>query len=1261
MPFVPLHNHSQYSLLDATATVKDLAKKGKDYDFPAIALTDHGNLFGAIEFYQACEKLGVNPIIGIDLYEAPQERTLKQRIPGFPAGFSLVVLAKNQKGYQNLCKLTSIAYFEGFYYYPRIDRELLEKHAEGLICLSGGVNSRIGHAALNQTKEDFFREVEWYKNLFGKDYYLELQRHHMSEDNLEIDGMYKESWLAQHYRDYIQKQERVESLYKEAAEKFNIKLVATNDSHYLQRDDWRAHEVFLNVQSGEPCEIWERDSLGNNMFRIPNPKRSVYPSHEFYLKNEDEMRRLFSDLPEAIDNTLEVASKCQLKIDFNSKHYPVYIPKTIENHPFTEEERAKAADAFLRELCAKGIPNRYTTARLEKVAEKYPGKDPLQVVNDRLAYELEIILSKGLGDYLLIVWDFIHWAKQNNIPVGPGRGSGAGSIICYLIGITDIEPLRFNLFFERFINPERMSYPDIDVDICMDKRDRVIEYTVNKYGRENVAQIITFGSMKAKMVVKDVGRTLSIPLAKVNAIAKLIPEDLGITLEKALEIDPDLADMTANDEETRSIMLYARKLEGSIRNTGIHAAGVIISGEPLTNNIPICSAKDSTLAATQYSMKPVEAVGMLKIDFLGLKTLTSIQICVDAIRESRGITVDWMNLPLDDQPSFNLLNHGKTLGVFQMESGGMQDLARQLHLDKFEEIIAVLSLYRPGPMDMIPSFIARKHGREPIEYDHPGLEGILSETYGIMVYQEQVMQIAQNLAGFSLGEGDVLRRAMGKKDAKQMSEMRQKFISGAKGSGIPPEAAEIIFDKMEKFAAYGFNKSHAAAYGYITYVTAYLKANFSNEWMAALMTCDSHDITKVAKFIHVCQEMAITILPPDVNEAGLAFAAVPKGIRFAITAIKGVGEHVVEAIIAERKRKGPFKSLYDFLRRVDGKKVGKKNVECLIDAGCFDFTGWTRDQMIHSVEPMFDSAAREHKDAVVGAMSLFAVFENEEEGKFFHPPKLPQNRSKTDLLFREKELLGFFLTGHPLSNYKSLMTQLSCVSLSKVSDMDKGTVFRAAFLVESVAVRVSQKNQKKFAILNISEGNEIYELPIWADLYEEKAELIKENQIFYAVLVAENQPDGSKRLSCKWLDDLTQANDQMLKVCDDAFDKEKLRVTRMQQHRDRPKKEGSEVKEKKEATGEQMSKKPEEKKSDHPAPPSKVKITLNADITKLSHIIELKNIFSASQGVTPVEIDFYAGGESKALVHINQQWGVTIDDGMRTKLQAIPSVVKITG
>jgi DNA polymerase III subunit alpha len=1236
--WVPLHVHSQYSVLDALSSVQDLAAKAAEYNMPAVALTDHGNMFGAVDFFKACKKHDVKPIIGCEVYVAPTSRLEKRKIAGEKQAYHLVLLAKNNVGYRNLCKLSSVGYLEGFYYRPRIDKELLKKHSEGLVCLSACASGRVFVYGAAGEIEGMEKEALWYRELFGDDYYLEVQRHNMTQEEIETDGMLQESWVYNQHQDFIEMQDRGNAAIIELSKKHNIPLVATNDSHYIDRDNWKAHELLINIQSGEPCEVWEKDSLGHNKRRIPNPKRRTYSSHTMDFKTPERMAELFPELPEALQNTLEVANKCDVELDFKKKNYPVYWPEHLNREETKDKKRKEEVVALLKRLCEEGISRRYTQERLDVVQQVYPDKEPMEVVRSRLEEEMGIIVSKDLTDYILIVFDFINWAKKNDVPVGPGRGSGAGSIILYLVGITDIEPLRFNLFFERFINPERMSYPDIDVDICMERRYRVAEYVLKKYGKECVAQIITFGTMKAKMAVKDVGRVLSVPLVKVNEIAKLIPEDLKITIPKALVVDPDLRKMYEEDEETHRVIDMAQVLEGSIRNTGIHAAGMIICGDPIVNHIPICSSKDAELAATQYSMKPVEAVGMLKVDMLGLKTLTCIRYVVNAVKHNHDIDEDWENLPLDDRKTFELLSSGKTSGVFQLESGGMQDLARNMHLDKFEEIIAAISLYRPGPMEMIPSYVDRKFGRETIEYDHPWMEDILKETYGIMVYQEQVMQIASKLANYSLGEGDVLRNAMGKKDMEEMVKQRGKFRDGAFANGIDEVTATKIFDKMEKFAAYGFNKSHAAAYGYISYVTAYFKAHYPKEWMAALLTCDRDDITKVSKLINDAQNMNIAILPPDVNEANEYFTATQAGIRFAMAGIKGVGEGVVEAIVEERTKNGKYKDLYDFIERIASKRVGKKAVENLVWAGCFDFAEWSRDSMVLSIESMFDVTDKKRKENAAGVMTLFSLMgEDEGRKRFCNPPEIqtptPQNR----LLAYEKELLGFYLTGHPLETYVSVMKQLYCVPLTSMIERGPGTVGRVCFIIDTMKVRFSSRTQRKFVILLIDDGKEKYELPVWPDLYEQNNSIIQEGRLLYAVLQVEST-EPEVRLSSRWLCDLSQVNETIIMECDKACDRSKLQWKRFNMQ----KKNKTKVKEQ------------VEKKETGP-----LTLVLDADKTRFIHVLQIKKCLRDHPGEIPVNIEFHSGNKKVASIVVDEQWGIDSREAVKSKLSKVPVTLKV--
>ena len=1238
MEYIPLHVHSQYSILDSTLSTKEIVKKCKEFSISTCALTDFCNMYGVVDFFDTCLKNDIKPIIGCEMMIAPGNCREKKRVYGSPAGYPLIFLAKDATGYQNLCKLSSIAFLEGFYYYPRIDFELIKKHSKGLICLSGPFYSKIGSLISDDKIDEAKTEIDSLLEIFGEDLFLEVSLHQMSEETFATDGIAEESWLVQKIKSSTQKQEVIAKVLKEIGASKSIPLVATNDVRYADRSDFRAHEVLMNVSSGEPCEIWEKDAYGNPKNCIPNPKRQTTYSHELYFKSPKEMQNLFADIPEAIKNTQIVADRCDFNFDFSKRFYPVFEAPKLEGTEYTKDERLRAAESYLRQLCEEGIPKRYDEAALAKVAEKHPDKDPLEVVRERLEYELDVIISKGMCDYLLIVHDFIDWAKKSKIPVGPGRGSGAGAITLYLIGITDIEPLRFNLFFERFINPQRPSYPDIDVDICMERRSEVIEYTLRKYGRERVAQIITFGTMKAKMAIKDVGRVLSIPLSKVNTIAGLIPEDPKITINSALEIDADLRQMYEEDEDTRRILDLGRKVEGSIRNTGIHAAGLIICGESLTDHIPVCSAKDTEIYVTQYSMKPVEKVGMLKVDFLGLKTLTCIQKAVDAVKDRQGIDIDWVNLPLDDPKTYSLLNQGKTMGIFQLESTGMQELVKQLSVDRFEEIFAVGALYRPGPMEMIPSFIARKHGTEKIEYDHDLLKDILKETYGIFVYQEQVMQLAQLLAGYTLGEGDLLRKAMGKKDAEEMQRQKHKFLKGAVEKEISEEVALKIFEKVEKFASYGFNKSHATAYGYLSYVTAFLKANYPGEWLAASMTCDMTDLTKVAKHIREGQAMGICILPPHINESSQTFVATKEGIHFALCAIKGVGEGVVEAIVAQRDKEDNFVSLVDFLKRVDLTQVGKKVMENLIVSGSFDFTQWSRKQLTIFLLEHFDSFVREKKEKEKGIMDLFANPSGDEKQDTFisyDAPVCEEEDNKLERLSIEKALLGFYVTGHPLEEFEQIIERMGCVGFDKVEDMLDRAAFKAAFIVDTLQVRISQRTQKKFAILTISNGIERFELPVWPELFDSKATLLDDNAVLIGVLQVDRR-DNNLRLGCKALADLSTFDEAAAKEIDDAY-----------QAAERMFKMDSKGKRK-------VSKKPRE-------PEVQKKVSMKVDINKISmsEILRLKELLVNHGGKDFFHLIFMDGEKKKGKVEVESSFGVNYSDELKKELATLASGVDL--
>ncbi len=1226
MQYTPLYTHSQYSILDSTLSLKQLVAKAKSLELEFLALTDFCNLFGCIEFYTECLSAGIKPIIGMEIMIAPQSRLDKKRLSGKAAGRPIVLLAKNQVGYHNLCKLSSIAHLEGFYYTPRIDKALLAEHKEGLICLSGPFYGPLGTLIQTGDQKEIDEELSFYKTVFGSDFYLQVSLNRMSSKELEKCGVLDEAWVMQKMESGYKAQEDLLEAYKLIGEKEGIELVIATDIRYGEKDDYLAHEVMLNIASGESVQIVDSSTFGKEAHVYKNPKRKIASSYNLQFPSKEEIKTRYDGLERAIENTNIIARQCCVEFDFNKKHYPVYTPPHLQGKKIPPQQRLEEANLFLKELCEAGIAKRYGKEEIARVNNQYPNKDYLQVIKDRLYYELDIITSKGMGDYLLIVYDFINWAKQNKIPVGPGRGSGAGSIILYLIGITDIEPLGFNLFFERFINPERISYPDIDVDICMERRSEVIHYTIEKYGSDKVAQIITFGTMKAKMAIKDVGRVLNMPLSKVNALAKLIPEEIGSTIDGSLLIDPELKRLYEEESDIRILIDLARKLEGSVRNTGVHAAGVIISEEPLVDLIPVCNAKDTDLLVTQFSMKPVEKCGMLKIDFLGLKTLTSIQKTVDAISVHKGIDLDWVNLSLNDHKTFEILNQGKTAGIFQLESAGMQDLLRQLHVDNFEEIIAVNALYRPGPMDMIPSFINRKHGKEKIVYDHQWLEGILKETYGIMVYQEQVMQIASLLAGYTLAEGDVLRRAMGKKDHEEMSRQKEKFKQGAKAKGVDEEQAVAIFDKVEKFASYGFNKSHATAYGYISYVTAYLKANYPYEWMAGLMTCDMQDISKVSKNIAEATNMGIKIYPPDINESYPYFVATDEGVRFALSAIKGVGEGVVLEISEERRKNKHFTSLEDFLTRVDFSSVGKKMVENLILSGCFDFCKWSRKALFVYLQENFDRIAKVKKEQKKGIMDLFADSKGE-KGVCIEKPDVDEFDPLEKLRY-EKEFLGFYVTGHPLGSYKELVDKLGCKNFSEVSLGEQGEVFKVPFVMDSVNIRMSQRTKKKFAICIGSDDDLRFDLPIWPDLYEKVALDLEENTLYIGI-VAIDKKDDVVKLSCKdlfKLEDIEAKAEEIESSYKKALSMSKKRTTSAQKEK------------------QQM-----------------IPVKINIDVDKLSMkgVIILRDMLKEFPGARPLELIFHSKEDVKAKLYIEETRGINPSEEMKVKLKSLTSVLDI--
>src|SRR5262245_7233473 len=896
--FVHLHVHSEYSLLDGAAQLDGLVQKAKELKFPALAITDHGNLFGAVDFYLAAQKAGIKPILGCELYIAPGSRKERgSQDGGYEGANHLTVLARNLTGYKNLIKLVSKAFLEGFYYKPRVDKELLAAHADGLLVLSGCLNSEVSRLISGGEVDKAKTAAGWYREVFGKEnYFMEVQAHGLDE------------------------QARVTAETLTIARSLGAPIVGTNDSHYLEAGHARAHEALLCIQTGST-------SL--------DPKRWRFSTEEFYVKSAEEMAKVFADLPDACRNTLAVAERCNLTLEFGSFHLPRYL--VPEGHTL---------NSYLEHLARQGLARRY-------------GPSPGDAAEARLHHEIGIIEKMGFAGYFLVVWDFIRWAREQGIAVGPGRGSSAGSLVAYCLGITNIDPLRYGLLFERFLTPERISMPDMDIDFADDRRDEVIRYVADKYGRDRVAHIITFGTLGAKAAIRDVGRVLGMAYNDVDRIAKLVPAfPLNITLDEAYQKSPPLAEMVRTQNQVKELWEVARALEGGTRHASVHASAVVISDEPLDEHIPLYKDPKRPELITGYAMGPIEKLGLLKMDFLGLRTLTVLANTVKLPRGSREIELDFEKVPLDDRATYELLGEAKTFGVFQLESAGMRDALRGLRPERLEDVIAIVSLYRPGPMELIPDFINRRHGRAKITYEHPAMETYTRETYGIMVYQEQIMQIASEMAGFTMGEADTLRRAMGKKDRELMAQQRDKFVVGCKERGTATAKAERVWELMEKFAGYGFNKSHAGAYGLVAYHTAYCKANYPVEFMAALLTSEMGDTDKIVKYIEECRAMGIRVEPPDVNVSQVTFSVSGQAIRFGLAAIKNVGEAAMETILATRETDGGFQGLEDFCARVDLRLVNRRVVESLIKAGAFDSLGLSRAHLITTVEAALEAGQR---------------------------------------------------------------------------------------------------------------------------------------------------------------------------------------------------------------------------------------------------------------------------------------------------------------
>ncbi len=965
MAFTHLHVHTEYSLLDGSSKIRELTARAKELGMDSMAITDHGVMYGVIDFYRAAREVGIKPILGCEVYVAPGSRFDRENGAGEDRYYHLILLAENNTGYKNLMKIVSKGFVDGFYYKPRVDLDLLETYHEGIIslsaCLAGEVQKYLARGMYEEAKRSALR----YSEIFGKDhFYLELQDHGIPEQKMVNQGLLRLS------------------------QETGLELVATNDVHYTFAEDAKAHDILLCIQTGK---------------KVTDEDRMRYEGGQYYCKSEEEMRKLFPYAQEAIDNTHKIAERCNVEIEFGVTKLPKYeVPEGFDSW------------TYLNHLCREGFKTRY------------PDDDG--TLSRRLDYELGVIKTMGYVDYFLIVWDFINYARSQNIMVGPGRGSAAGSIVSYTLGITNIDPVRYNLLFERFLNPERVSMPDIDVDFCYERRQEVIDYVVRKYGKDQVVQIVTFGTLAAKGVVRDVGRVLDLPYAMCDSIAKMIPNDLGMTLDKALTANPDLKKLYNEDEQVKYLIDMSKRLEGLPRHTSMHAAGVVIGSRSIDEFVPLSRAADGTIT-TQFTMTTIEELGLLKMDFLGLRTLTVIQNAVRLAEKDYGIKLDMDHIDYNDKKVLESIGTGRTEGVFQLESGGMKGFMKELKPENLEDIIAGISLYRPGPMDFIPRYLKGKNDKTSITYECPQLEPILSPTYGCIVYQEQVMQIVRDLAGYTMGRSDLVRRAMSKKKTAVMEKERQNFVygneaEGVKGciaNGIDEKTANHIYDEMIDFAKYAFNKSHAAAYAVVSYQTAYLKYYYPKEFMAALMSSVMDNVSKFSEYILTCRRMMdIAILPPDINEGESGFSVSGDGIRYGLSAIKSVGRPVVDAILEERKKNGIFSSMEDFINRMTKKEVNRRTIENFIKSGAMDSLPGTRRQKVAVAPILLDNKARERKNAWEGQMSLFDLVSEEEKKEYQVSFPDVGEYSKEELLAFEKDILGVYISGHPLDDYEGL-------------------------------------------------------------------------------------------------------------------------------------------------------------------------------------------------------------------------------------------------
>ena len=1035
--FVHLHLHTQFSLLDGAIRLEELFKQAKAYRMPALAITDHGSMFGAIEFYQQAERSGIKPIIGCEVYVAPGSRLEKTSRGISEASFHLILLAKNLLGYRNLMKLVTAGYFEGFYYRPRVDKELLQKYNEGLIALSACLKGEIPFLLASGDKGKALQAAEELKAIFpDRRFYLEIQENKIAE------------------------QKKVNAGLMEIARELSLPLVATNDCHYLRREDAKAHEVLLCIQTGKTMR---------------DVDRMQFSTEEFFFRSAEEMEELFSYCPESLQNTVEIAERCNLELKLNELQFPKFqVPPGETLDSFLEKSAHRGLEERLAEMAAQG-------------EHRSPSTDSYR---PRLHEELGMIQKMGFAGYFLIVADFIRYTKERKIPVGPGRGSGAGSLVAYCLGITEIDPLANGLLFERFLNPERVSPPDMDIDFCIQGRDEVIQYVRSKYGADHVAQIITFGKMQARAVIRDVGRALDMPYSEVDRIAKMIPNTLNITLKEAFQQEPRLPELAESNPDVQRLLTLAQALEGLPRHASTHAAGVVISSLPLVEMVPLYRGQQNEVV-TQYAMKDVEKIGLIKFDFLGLKTLTMIADVIKRVNRSQTENLEIRKIPLDDRATYDLLCSGDTSGVFQLEGSGMRDLVVRLLPARFEDIVALLALYRPGPLKsgMVDDFIKRRHGKVPIAYEVPELKDILEETYGVIVYQEQVMKIASKLASFSLADADILRRAMGKKKADEMAMQKKNFLEGAQKNKIPAKKAERLFDLMAKFAEYGFNKSHSAAYALIAYQTAYLKAHYPVEFMAALLSSEMGDADKILRHLSECREKKIEVLPPDVNESQQDFAVVGGKIRFGLAAVKNVGLAAVQSILAAREEKGDFTSLPDFCLKVDLRKVNKRVIESLIKCGAFDSISLQRAQLLAGLEEATDWAQGLERERSNSQMIMFGSLGS--AGRHTEPllPGVPEWPDGQRLAF-EKETLGFYLTGHPLTPYAATLRRLATVDSQSIRGVPDGQEITIGGVVNALK-EINTKKGDRMAFVTLEDLQGVVEVIIFAELFKNSSLLLK--------------------------------------------------------------------------------------------------------------------------------------------------------------------------